>query len=91
MYEDSGRSSNGAITRSASANASATSGTRARSPRSMFTYWEPCPVYRNATFGAGPRPRKMPCARSIRHTAALAERSASAALRAFADSSAASP
>lgn len=36
---------------------------------SMFAYCEPWPVYRNATLGAGPWPRKMPCARTAFHIA----------------------
>ena len=48
----------------------------------MLTYCEPCPVYRNATFGAGPRPRKTPWARSIFHIAGL---SVDSAFNAFAE------
>ena len=35
-------------------------GSMSRSAASMLAYCEPWPVYRKATFGAGPLPRKMP-------------------------------
>ena len=37
---------------------------------SMLAYCEPWPVYRKATLGAGPCPRKIPCARSAFQNAA---------------------
>ena len=63
-------------TRSASSNVSLTTGSVSRRPRSMFTYCEPWPVYRKATLGPGPRPRKTPWARSARQTAGLPPSSA---------------
>lgn len=48
--------SSGVMTSSASANVSATMGSVSRSSRSMLTYCEPWPVYRNAVAGAGPWP-----------------------------------
>ena len=49
----------------------------------MFTYCEPWPVYRNATFGAGPEPRKIPCARKAFQAAGWFAASAFSALPAL--------
>ena len=54
MISLSGLPRRGFITSSASRKVSATIGSTSRSSRSMLTYCEPCPVYRNAVFGAGP-------------------------------------
>lgn len=81
--------------RSASANVSRTTGSTARRRPSMPTYCEPWPVYRKATFGAGPRPRNTPRARSALQAAAASgagsAASALSARSALAASSLASP
>ncbi len=69
--------------RSASSYTARTIGSWSRRAESMFTYWEPCPVNRKATFGAGPRPTKTPCERSSFHMAGLLAPNAWIALPAF--------
>ena len=83
MYSLRGRPRRGVITRSASSKVSRTTGSLLRRARSMLTYCEPWPVYRKASFGAGPLPRKIPCARSARQTAAFPPSKAASALPAF--------
>ena len=65
-------SSSGAMIASASSKRSATTGSRRRSSASMFAYWEPWPVYRNATLPGPPLPRWMPRARSAGHAGGVA-------------------
>ena len=79
------------ILRSACAKVSATTGSRSRRVRVMFTYCEPWPVKRKATFGAGPWPRKIPCPRSGRQAAGLPPASAFSAFSIFSASSCALP
>ncbi len=76
---------------SASANVCATMGSLSRSSRSMLTYCEPCPVYRNAVLGAGPWPMNTPRERSILRSSGAPPVSAWMALPALSASSAAAP